>query len=110
MNNLNEVDLLASREKRSLIPIIGKVLSFLFGTVSKDDVGTIKQNVEQLVSNQRRITHVVEQSISILNVSRIENRQSNHEVMVSLLTIDKKLRNISVALEKEIAELEHFVE
>ena len=37
-----------TRHKRSLIPIVGKALSFLFGTVSESDLATIRSNVKTL--------------------------------------------------------------
>ena len=41
--------ILQTRSKRSLLPIVGKAMSFLFGTVSKDDLQYIKSNINKLV-------------------------------------------------------------
>ena len=46
--------ILQSRSKRSLQPIVGKAQSFLFGTVSEDDLHSIKSNINQLSANQRK--------------------------------------------------------
>ena len=37
-----------NRDKRSLVPIVGQALSFLFGTVSDNDLENINKNIETL--------------------------------------------------------------
>ena len=59
-------------EKRSLIPIIGQAAGWLFGLVTEQDISDISKNIKNLASNQQHILHVVQESISILNMSRIE--------------------------------------
>jgi len=41
-----------NREKRSLLPIIGQISSFLFGTLSEGDLDEIKSNLRTLNNNQ----------------------------------------------------------
>ena len=76
---LNEFKILQKpRSKRSLLPIVGKALSFLFGTVSEDDLQSINRNINKLATNQRKISHVVAESLTLLNDTRvhvIQNRQ-----------------------------------
>ena len=62
--------ILQARSKRSLLPIVGKALSFLFGTVSEDDLQSIKSNINKLTANQTKISHVVEESMTLLNDTR----------------------------------------
>ena len=86
------------------MPIVGKALSFLFGTVSEEDLNPIKRSVQNLSQNQnqKQITHVLEENISILNVTRIqvaENRKALSELLTGLKTIDFKLENITRTLE-----------
>lgn len=40
------------REKRALLPIVGKALSFLFGTVDEDDFTVIRNNIQTLAKYQ----------------------------------------------------------
>ena len=75
--------ILQTRSKRSLLPIVGKALSFLFGTVSEDDLQSIKSNINKLAANQKKISHVVEESLTLLNDTRehvIQNRQAINNV------------------------------
>ena len=41
------------RGKRSLLPFVGSLTSFLFGTVSEDDLLSIKRNLGALAKNSR---------------------------------------------------------
>ena len=59
------------RAKRSLLPIIGQAMSLLFGTVADVDLENIRRSVEDLASSQESIIHNLEQSMTILNLSRI---------------------------------------
>ena len=81
---------LMKRSKRAVLPIVGKVLSFLFGTLSSEDLDSIRRNVNVLAQNKQKITHVLQESLSILNVSRIEvaeNRKSVNELLFMIFTI-----------------------
>lgn len=44
------------REKRALLPIVGKALSFLFGTGDEDDLTVIRNNIQTLANNQIKKT------------------------------------------------------
>ena len=101
-NDFLEYETLKSRHKWSVLPIVGKTLSFLFGTASEEDLNFIKRSVQNLSQNQKQITHVLEENISILNVTRIqvaENRKAINELLTGLKTIDFKLENITRTLE-----------
>jgi hypothetical protein len=57
-------------------------------TVSEEDLNPIKRSVQNLSQNQnqKQITHVLEENISILNVTRIqvaENGKSLYELLTS---------------------------
>ena len=47
----------SERGKRSLIPIIGQLMSTLFGTVSENELDNINRNIKALASNQQQIIH-----------------------------------------------------
>ena len=57
------------RDKRSLIPIIGQLMSTLFGTVSESDLENIDRNIKVLASNQEQIIHDLDVSFSVLNLA-----------------------------------------
>ena len=49
---LKGIGLLLTRQRRSILPIVGKVLSTLFGTVTEGDVQVIKPKVIEVEKNQ----------------------------------------------------------
>ena len=60
------------RLKKSLIPIVGKAVGYLFGTATEGDIKAIQRNIKRLAQNQEEIAHVVDESISVINITRIE--------------------------------------
>ena len=105
--------LLPRRQKRTLIPIVGDAVSWLFGLVTESHLSNIRKNIANLAVNQQQIMHVVEESISVLNMSRIqiaENRQAILGLVKSLHWLDHKLENLVNELRKEIYEARYFIE
>ena len=49
-----ELDCMHNRMKRSLIPIISKGLSYLFGTATQTDLRTIWVNIDKLANNKKK--------------------------------------------------------
>jgi uncharacterized coiled-coil protein SlyX len=99
------------REKRSLIPIIGKAFSFLFGTVKEDELRGIQSNINRLAANQQKLTHVVSESLTLMNNTQIvvkENRQTIDEIIGSLAILTEKLQKIASNLEKQVHKLDYF--
>ena len=87
---------------------MGKALSFLFGTVSEDDLQSINRNINKLATNQRKISHVVAESLTLLNDTRvhvIQNRQALNNVILSISNLGSQLRNLTAKLEQSILEL-----
>jgi len=102
-----------SKNKRSVLPFVGDALSFLFGTVSESDLDHINDNVNRLARTQNEVIHIVEQSLSILNASRLEikeNRQSIIELTDAIQTLDTKVDEIKDALGQEIFETRYFLD
>ena len=58
--------------KRSLISIIGKGLSYLFGTATESDLNTIHSNISRLTKIQEEIAHVVDENISVINMTTVK--------------------------------------
>ncbi|ESP03278.1 hypothetical protein LOTGIDRAFT_171625 [Lottia gigantea] len=101
-----------ARPRRALIPFVGKALSWLFGTVSTDDLNVIRSNIDKLANNQQAIQHVVAESLSILNVSRLhisENRQQVNLLSDSLRNLDIKIKNVVRQFKKKLVSLEGFL-
>ena len=104
---------LQSRKKRSLLPFVGGALSFLFGSVSEDELERISENVRKLEQNQLSIMHVLKENISLLNATRIavsDNREKINEVILAISSVENRVSKISEILTKEIIGLEAFIE
>ena len=102
-----------SRDKRSLIPFVGKALHFLFGTMTESDFSKVRKNVATLSANQKEIVHILEDSISILNTSQVqiaENRDNINELTETLLQLDGRLDNLTRTLENQVVKLKEFVQ
>ena len=106
------IDFRSVRNKRSILPLGGEILNFLFGTVSEDQIDAIQRNINHLAANQQNIVHVLKESISLLNSSRMEiavNKHSINEIISTLSVIDVKINNVTEAIEKRFVEMENFI-
>ena len=102
-----------TRIQRLLIPITGKGLSFLFGTATEADLKVIHNNIDKLVNNQEEMANVIDENISVINITRVEmsqNRQILYKIIGSLAVLDSKLGNITQALEREVFLVGKFVQ
>ena len=89
-----------SRIQRPLIPIIGKCLNILFGIATESDLRTISNNVDRLAKNQEEMAHIIDENISVINVTRVEmsgNWQAINKIIGSLSLLDPKIGNITQA-------------
>ena len=112
-NFLENLTLKKNRTKRSLIPFVGDALSFLFGTVSNTDLTNIRFNIKKLAGNQKQIAHVVAESLTIVNSTRVEvseNRQTINKLLADVGKLDNKLLNITQVLENRILDLEEMIQ
>ena len=55
---LKGIGLLLSRPKRAVVPIVGKALSVLFGTVYEEDVKIIRRKLLDVERNQKTMAQV----------------------------------------------------
>ena len=104
---------LGSREKRSLLPFVGQAFSFLFGTVSEADIENVRRGLADLYSNQQDIVHVLEEQMSILNVSRVqiaENRQAIVNLVICVNRFDLRIRKLTEAIQKRFEQTEMFID
>ena len=99
--------------KRLLVPIIGKGLSYLFGIATESDLNTIHSSIGRLAKSQEDITHVVDENISVINITRVEmseNRQALSKMIGSLANLNVKLGNITQAIGKGGFQVGQFVQ
>ena len=65
----NLIGHIQNRNKRSLLPL-GGLFGFLFGTADQADLDSIKADIKQLYQNQMDQTNVLNDIITVTNVSR----------------------------------------
>ena len=73
----------------------------------------ICSGVSRLAKSQEEIAHVVDENISVINITRVEmseNRHALNKIIGSLANLDVKLGNITQALEKEVFQVGQFVQ
>ena len=84
-----------SRHKRSLLPL-GGLFHFLFGTADQNDL-EIKRDVKTIYDNQVKQTEVLNDIISITNVSRTlinENREMINGMIHNIESLQESLKDI----------------
>lgn len=100
------------RIRRALIPVLGKVLSFLTGTLTKHDIRKVYQHMNTLADNQEQIIHVLNDSLSILNVTNVEVKKNRHQVIAvteMLRSLDRRLINVTAKMKRYISNLSYFL-
>ena len=112
MENYIELHAIQTRKKGTLIPIIGKGLGYLFGTAAESNLNTIHSNVSRLVKTQVEITHVVDENILVINITRVEMSEKTtlNKIIGSLANLDVRFGGITQALEKEVFQVGQFVQ
>ena len=66
------VKLLQNRERGTVLPIMGKTLNVLFGTVSEKKLDVIRSKLSDFEKDQLVFIQVEKDTISILNISMVE--------------------------------------
>ena len=100
------------RHKRKVFGFIGDLMSDIFDVATNAEISSIQRNVYKLAANQDTLMHVVEESLSILNVSRMEikeNRQRINDLLMLTGSVEDKVINMSNHLEQEIREARTIV-
>ena len=101
------------RSKRAILPFVGQISSFLFGTVSETDLGAIRRNIQLLRTSQLVMSHVATEALTMLNASQMEisiNRQAINSIVSTLQTLDSRLVNITRSLAETVNRLETFTQ
>ena len=100
------------RTERSVLPLGGRILSFLFGTLSESDLDNVRRAVNDLSRQQQSIIHVLEDQVTILNVSRVqisENRHAIIDLLECLGFFEERLGNLTREIQDRFNHLEMFV-
>lgn len=103
----------SNREKRAVFGFGGKILNFLFGTLTQSDIDLVQKHVTTLEVNQQNIVHILEDSITILNTSRLEiskNRHTINDILETISAINNKISNVTKELSSQIIEVENFLQ
>ena len=101
-----------NRSQRSILPIIGQLMSSLFGTLSENDLENINRNVRMLATNQKQIIHDLDVSLSVLNLTRsqvAENRSSIMELIIVIQKLDSKILKMQQIFSQRFVRLEQFI-
>lgn len=112
-DGLLEYKLLPRHGKRAILEPLGDVIGYIFGFLTNRDMESIHRNIQNLAANQKQIIHVVQESISVLNMSRVEiskNRQTIMRLVSSVTWLDRKLENLVNESFRQIAENRYFME
>lgn len=90
-----------TRVKRALLPIVGKALSLLFGTLTKADLKKIHEQIDLLGENQQQVIHVLNDTLSILNITNVEVQRNRHAIKA----VNKQLLELGRHLSAQAMEL-----
>ena len=98
INLLNSNQLQTNTQcKRSLLPFLGTVLSWLTGTATTKDIHSIKSRINQLIATQTLQCNTLVHIVSILNVTRYAtqvNRHSINNLIDAIHTTSQDINNL----------------
>ncbi|MET0106093.1 MAG: hypothetical protein ABW072_13270, partial [Sedimenticola sp.] len=109
--SFKDFKVLGSRSKRSILPLGGRILSFLFGTLSESDLQDVRKAINDLSGQQQSIIHIIEDQMTILNVTRVqisENRKAIIDLVSCLDDFEIRLQNLTVEIQKRLNDIEMF--
>ena len=111
-NYLGELKLLQPRNRRAVLPIVGKALNVLFGTVSETEMQAIKQKLIAIEEGERVLVQEAKSSLSILNGTRVDltkNRQAINWLIKGVLDVEEELGNVTWSMSMELHRMRDFV-
>ena len=98
MNMYNDLRVIAtrnrdsnSRTKRGIFPLGGRILSYLFSIPTNSNLRKLKSAITNLRDTQTNLVHVVDKSISILNLTHNQVKE-NREILISLQNTTMKIQ------------------
>ena len=79
--------------KRSILPFLGNILSWLMGTATIKDVNNIKKRVNQLIKAQSTQQETLVHIISILNITQYAAQVNRHSINVIIDKADETVHD-----------------
>ena len=107
VNSYSQFKVFQSRSRRSVLPFLGDILSFVAGTPSESDLTSIRNNVKALTNNQGKLEHVIRESLSLINMTHervVENRERINKINDGMQELIMALNNVQNEMRKEIEE------
>ena len=81
--------------RRSLLPFLGDVLSWLTGTATTKDIHSIKTRINQLIATQASQGNTLVHIVSILNITRYATQVNRHGINTLMDAVRVTLNNIN---------------
>jgi len=101
------------RDKRSLLPIGGKLLSLVFGTVTEGEVKQIRTAVNHMITNQKQMHSVLKDSLSVVEATRhavSDNRHKLNELLKEYGILRDLVVKFTNQLVREFAETKNLID
>ena len=97
---------------RSILPICGELMHTLIGILSEKDLENINNNINVLATNQERIIHDLDISLSVLYLTANQfaaNRRSIIDLVIVIQELDSEIRQLQQSFEQKFVRLEQFI-
>ena len=100
----------SSRTSRALLPFLGTVLRGLTGVADQKTVQSIRREITKLAHSGQHIAHVVEEGITILNITRADVAE-NRVALNKVLNLTKRLeaRGFEIIRAQQLLEINTWV-
>ena len=101
-----------SRQKRSLIPVIGDLGNWLFGLSTDSDLQKIRGAVDTLGENQEKLTHIISESLTVINKTYSDvstNRKRLKRLNAGMKDVYKNLRDFEKETLDNFSSLTQFI-
>ena len=101
-----------NQKKRSILPFVGNIFHFLFGTVTDKNLGKVKDAIRTLASQQNSIKHVIKENLSIINITRSEIQENRHTIngLINSIEMTNSLfSNITTLLQRKLVDVNYFL-
>ena len=103
----NETYATHGRNKRSWLPFLGDILNTITGVPSQSQMDEIRKQIVELSSSELDLAHIVEDSISLINISRLEIKRNRQTINV-LVDVTDALQNELNNVTHQLHGLAHF--
>ena len=101
------------RPKRALLPFMGSVLKSLFGAATEKELEELKDLVNKVAVEQQSVSHVVDESITLLNKTNIDtqvNREAIKQLAEATDLVNERLGYLFDTVIREITQEITFLE